>query len=125
MRMTDSRGLLYPVQDLLVLDPQLGIVLGLRADDLAEGVVLARVGRDIGQDGQLVDVRVVFRVYVLEFGMKGRVAGAGQAGVAFVDLGEGIAYVEVGVIVVSRQPAGGGVGNLVGLWFEFFALGTA
>jgi hypothetical protein len=45
--------------------------------------------------------------------MKGGVAGAGQAGVAFVDLDEGIAYVEVGVIVVSRQPAGGGVGDLL------------
>jgi hypothetical protein len=44
-----------------------------------------------------VDVGVVFRVNVLQLGMDGRVAGAGQAGESLVNLDEGIAGVEVGV----------------------------
>ena len=44
-----------------------------------------------------MDVGVVFRVNVLQLGMDGRVAGAGPAGKALIDLDEGIAGVEVGV----------------------------
>ncbi len=29
---------------------------------------------------------------------------------------------EVGVVVISREPAGGCVGDLIGLWFEAFSL---
>jgi hypothetical protein len=37
--------------------------------------------------------------------MECRVTGAGQTGIAFVDLDEGIAFMEVGVVVVSWDPA--------------------
>jgi hypothetical protein len=62
-----------------------------------------------------MDVWIVFRVHSIEFRMQGLVAGAGQAGIAFGDLEEEISFVEVGVVVISRQPAGGCVANLVGL----------
>jgi hypothetical protein len=52
-----------------------------------------------------VDVWIVFGVNVFEFWMECRVAGAGQTGIAFVDLDEGIAFMEVGVVVVSWDPA--------------------
>ena len=44
-------GLLYPCQDLLVLDLEFGRALCLTADLLAVGVVLTGVGSYIGQDG--------------------------------------------------------------------------
>jgi hypothetical protein len=69
-----------------------------------------------------VDVWIVFRAYVFEFWMKGRVAGAGQAGISFVDLDERIAAMEVDVVVVAGEPAGGVVGDLVGLGREGFVL---
>jgi hypothetical protein len=62
-----------------------------------------------------VDVGIVFWVHSFEFRMEGFVAGAGQAGIAFRDLDEGISCVEVGVVVISWEPAGGGVGYFVGL----------
>jgi len=64
-------------------------------------VVLPGVGRHIGQDGHLVDVGIVFRVYVFQFRMEGFIAGAGEAGIAFGDLDEGISCMEVGVVVIS------------------------
>jgi hypothetical protein len=51
-----------------------------------------------------VDVWIVLWVNVFEFWMECRVACAGQTGIAFVDLDEGIAFMEVGVVVVSWQP---------------------
>jgi len=62
-----------------------------------------------------VDVWIVFGVNVFEFWMECRVTCTGQAGIAFVDLDEGIAFMEVGVVVISWQPTGGRVGDLVGL----------
>jgi hypothetical protein len=53
-------GLLYAFEDLLVFDFEFGVVLSFFAYDLAEGVVLARVGRDIPENGHLVDVGLVF-----------------------------------------------------------------
>jgi galactokinase/mevalonate kinase-like predicted kinase len=50
------------------------------------------------------------------------IAGAGQAGIAFVDLDERIASVEVDVVIVAGEPAGGVVGDLVGLGREGFVL---
>jgi len=44
------------VDDLVEFDLEAGIVLGLRGYLLTEGVVFPRVGRDIGEDAQLVDV---------------------------------------------------------------------
>lgn len=61
--------------------------MGLLLDDRPDPVVLAGVGCDICQDAQLGQVRVVFRVDAFELWMEGFVAGAGQAGIAFVDLG--------------------------------------
>ena len=110
-----ERSSLDPFQDLLVLDLELGIALGFFADTLPVGVVLLGVGSDIGQDGHLVDVGIILGVQSFEFRMQCFVAGAGQAGIAFGYLEEGISFMEVGVVVISRQPAGCGVGYLLGL----------
>jgi hypothetical protein len=62
-----------------------------------------------------VDVGIVLGIYSFEFRMERFVAGAGQAGIAFGDLDEGISCMEVGVVVITRQPAGCGVGYFIGL----------
>jgi hypothetical protein len=54
--------------------------------------------------------------------MQGLVAGARQAGISLVDLDEWITDLEVGVVVISWQPAGSCVGDLIGLGFEALAL---
>jgi hypothetical protein len=72
-----------------------------------------------------VDVGIVFGVDVFEFGMECGIAGAGQARKSLVDLYIWIADVEVGVIVVAREPAGGCVGDLVGLRREALTLDKA
>ncbi len=108
-------GLLDPIQDPLVLDLELGIALGLLAHFLPVGVVLPGIGRDIGQDGHLVDVWIILGVYIFQFRMKSFIAGAGEAGISFGDLDEGISGMEVGVVVIPWQPAGCGVGYFVGL----------
>jgi hypothetical protein len=87
-------GLLHPVQDLLVLDLEPGRVLSFLAYFLPVRVVFTGVRRHVGQDGQLVDVRVILRIGSLEFRMQGLVAGAGQAGIALVDLDVGISLAE-------------------------------
>ena len=92
---------------------------------LPEGVVFTGVGSHVGQDGQLVHVRIVFRINSLELGMDGFVAGAGQTGKALVDLYIRIAEMEVGVVVIARQPAGCVVGDGVGLGLEALALDEA
>ena len=65
--------LLDALHDLLVFDLQFGVVLGLSAYLLAVGVVLPRVGSYIGQDGQLVDVRIVFGIGALVEGSYGQI----------------------------------------------------
>src|ERR1017187_4098677 len=117
--------LLHPGQYLLVLDLQFGISLCLLAYLLPEGVVFPGVGSHVGQDGHLVDVWIVLWVDVFEFWMKRLIAGAGETGIAFVDLDEGITVMEVGVVIVSWEPAGGGVGDLVGLGSEGLVLDKA
>jgi hypothetical protein len=69
-----------------------------------------------------MDVWIFFGVEVFEFWMQCRITGAGKPGIAFVDLDERIAFMEVDVVVVSGQPAGGVVGDLVGLGREGFVL---
>jgi hypothetical protein len=64
-------------------------------------MVLPGVGSDIGQDGHLVDVGIVFWIYVFEFRVEGFIAGAGESGISFGDLDEGISFMEVGVVVIS------------------------
>jgi hypothetical protein len=117
--------LLYPVQDLLVLDLQFGISLCLLAYLLPEGVVFPGVGSHICQDGHLVDVWIVFWINVFELLMERRIAGAGQTGIAIIDLDEGITVMEVGVVIVSWKPAGSVVRNLVGLGSECLVLDKA
>src|ERR1039458_2114865 len=117
--------LLYPGQDLLVLDLQFGISLCLLAYFLPEGVVFPGVGSHVGQDGHLVDVWIVLWIYVFEFWMERRIAGAGQTGITIIDLDERITVMEVGVVIISWQPAGGGVGDLVGLGREGLVLDEA
>jgi len=111
-----------PVHDLLVFDLQLGIALGLLSYALPDVVVLAGVWSHIGQDGHLVDVGIVFRVDVFELRMECLVAGAGQAGKSLVDLYIWITNMEVGVVVISRELAGGCVGDFVGLGREALTL---
>ena len=82
----------HAVEDLLVLVAQFGRVFRLLADQLAEGVVLAGIGRDVGQDRQLIDIRVVFGVESLQLRVNGFVSGAGEASIAFIDLGVGISH---------------------------------
>jgi hypothetical protein len=94
-------GLLDPFQDLLVLDLEFGIALGLFAYLLPVGVVLPGVGSDIGQDGHLVNVGIVLGVDSFEFRMEGFVAGAGESGISFRHLEEGISFMEVGVVIIS------------------------
>ena len=69
-----------------------------------------------------MDVRVVFWVDVFEFGMDCLVSGAGQAGKSLVDLYIWIPDMEVGVVVISREPAGSCVGDLVCLGREALPL---
>jgi hypothetical protein len=51
---------------------QLWVAVGLLVDDGADPVVLTGVGGDVGQDPQLIDVRVVFWVEAFYFRMKGQ-----------------------------------------------------
>ena len=76
---TKKPGLAHPIDDLLVLNLQLGVALGLAGDLLPVGVVFPGVGRDIGEDGHLVDVGVVFGVGAFDLRMQRLVARAGQA----------------------------------------------
>ena len=62
-----------------------------------------------------MDVGIVFWIYSFEFRMEGFIAGAGQSGIAFGDLDEGISFMEVGVVVISWQPGSCGVGYFIGL----------
>ncbi len=115
-------GLLHPVQDLLVLDFEFGIALCLFAYLLTVGVIFPGVGSDIGKDGHLVDVGIILGVDVFEFRMEGFVAGAGESGISFRHLEEGISFMEVGVVIVAGQPAGGLVGYLIGLGAQVLVL---
>ena len=58
--------------------------MGLLVDDGADSVVLTRVGSDVGQDAQLVDVRVVFWVEAFYFRMKGCIGRVADSGVSKV-----------------------------------------
>lgn len=53
-----------------------------------------------------MDVWIILGINDFEFWMKGRVTSVGKAGIAFVDLEEGIPFMEVGVVVLSWQSAG-------------------
>jgi hypothetical protein len=57
-----------------------------------------------------VDVWIVFGIYVFQLGIQGLVAGAGQAGKSLVDLYIWITDMEVGVVVISWEPAGAVLG---------------
>ena len=48
-----------------------------------------------------MDVGIVLGIYSFEFRMESFIAGAGQAGISFGDLDEGISCMEVGVVVIS------------------------
>jgi hypothetical protein len=48
-----------------------------------------------------MDVWIILRVDVLQFRMKSCITLAGEAGIAFIDLGKRVAFVEVGVVIIS------------------------
>jgi hypothetical protein len=52
-------------------------------------VVLTGVGSDVAEDGELVDVGVVFWIESFQLWVGGGVAGAGQAGITLVNLDVG------------------------------------
>ena len=72
-----------------------------------------------------MDVGIILGVDVFQFRMEGFIAGAGETGIAFGDLEERISFMEVGVVIITGQPAGGLVRNLVGLGSEQFVLNEA
>lgn len=76
----------------------------------------------IGQDPQLVDVWVFFRINPFQLRMERLVACAGQASISVVDAHIGIADLEVGHVVVAGKPRRHGVGDFVGLRFPALAL---
>jgi hypothetical protein len=86
---------------------------------------LAGVGRNVAEDGELVDVRVVFGIESFELRVDGFVAGAGQAGVSLVDLDVGVSDAEVGHVVVAGQPRRHGVGDFIRLGREVLSLDEA
>ncbi len=51
-----------------------------------------------------MDVGIIFWIDSFEFRMERRIAGAGQAGISFRDLGEGISFMEVGVVIIAGEP---------------------
>ena len=63
-----------------------------------------------------MDVWIIFGVDVFQFWMECGISLAGETGIAFIDLDEGIAFVEVDVVIVSRKPGGCGVGSC--LWIK-------
>ena len=68
---------------------------------------------------------IVFRGDVSEFRMQCSIAFARQARITLIDLDEGISFMEVGVVIITGQPAGGGVANLIGLGSEGLVLDKA
>jgi hypothetical protein len=76
----------------------------------------------MGQDAQLVDVRIILRVDPFQFRMQCLIAGARQAGIAIVDTDVRITNLEVGHVVVAWKPGRHVVGDLVGLWLETLTL---
>ena len=88
-------------------------------------VVLPGVGSHIGQDGHLVDVGIVFWIYVFQFRVEGFIPSSGESGITFWDLGKRITFMEVGVVVISGQPGWCVVADFVGLGSEEFILNEA
>jgi len=82
------------------------------------GVVLLRIGSNVAQDAQLVDVRIIFRIESFQFWVKCFVAGARKTGVAVVDADVRITDLEVGHVIVAGKPRRHLIGNLVGLGLE-------
>ena len=72
-----------------------------------------------------MDVGIVFWIYVFQFRVECFITSSGESGIAFWDLGEGVAFMEVGVIVISGQPGWRVVADFVGLGSEQFVLNEA
>ena len=85
------------------------------ADGVSRAGCKGRVGSDIGQDGHLVDVGIILGVYVFQFRTQCLIADAGESGISFRHLEEGISFMEVGVVIISWQPVGSCAGDLIGL----------
>jgi hypothetical protein len=72
-------GLADAFEDTLVLDLRFGAAGDLVGDLGAVGLVLARVGSDVGKDRKLGQVGIVFRREAGDFRVQGFVAGSGKA----------------------------------------------
>ena len=68
---------------------------------------------------------IVFWIYVFQFRVECFIPSSGESGITFWDLDEGIAFMEVGVVVISWQPGWCVVGDFVGLGCEEFILNEA
>ena len=51
-----------------------------------------------------MNVGIIFRVDVFQFRMECCISFTRQTGIAFVDLDEWIPFMEVDVVIVSREP---------------------
>jgi hypothetical protein len=83
-------GLAHLLGDAVVFGFEIGVLLGLVADDRRVALVFAGIGSYVGEDTELSDVGVVFGVDALQFGMESGVSGAGETGIAFIDLDVGV-----------------------------------
>jgi hypothetical protein len=90
--------LAHAIKDLLVFDLQFSVALCLLAYFQSIGVVLTRVGGNVGQDRHLVDVGIVFRIYSKRLAFPSGIgAGLSLTMLSWVRLRErGAVFAEVG-----------------------------
>jgi hypothetical protein len=67
-------------------------------------VVLARIGCDVRENAEFVDVGIIFGVDSLEFWMKCFISRSGKTSITVVDADIGITNLEVGHVIITRQP---------------------
>ena len=84
---------------------QLGVAVGLLVDDSADPVVLTGVGSDVGEDAELVDVRVVLWVEAFYFRVKGGVGRVADSGVSKVGPFSPCPFTYLRYILVSERAS--------------------
>jgi hypothetical protein len=72
-----------------------------------------------------MDIGIVFRVHVPDFRMQRGIPFARKARITLVDLDERISLMEVGVVIISGEPGGSRIGDLIGLGREGLVLDKA
>ena len=106
---------LRALHDILEVDVEVGVLLCLGTDDLGHLLELGTPRRHVGQNAQLLNVRVVLGLDAGELGVESFVSRARQARVAHRNPNIRVAAVEVvEVLVAVGQPGRHLVGQLVG-----------